>query len=366
MTKRARGRLTENVRILWVLVSKDIVGTVRNKNTLGVLLPTLFLVVFYRAMPLFVFKEEQPTVLLYDAGQSRLTEAMRGSPNLSLYEYPSQAVMEEKLAVGGDEEEIGLVIPANLDELLDAGDQLELEGYVLNWVSDSAAQFMKSYMEEEIADLVEQPVQINVEENTVYVRPDSFGFPFFTAEGLIIVIMMIGVSLTPNLIFEEKQSKTMDALMVSPANDTLIIVAKSLTGLFYCFAAGALVLALSIPLLMHWGLTILTVLVGSLFAVSLGLFFGSIFEVRQQMMIWGFTAFAVLLIPTFLTILEPLVPVVLVDIMQWIPTVALLNVVRGSLAESAPFIQYGPWLLLVLGYTVLILGAVVWINRRAE
>ena len=54
---------------------------------------------------------------------------------------------------------------------------------------------------------------------------------------LVIVLATIGGFMVPYLILEEKQTHTMEVLLVSPASVSQIGTGKALAGLFYCLAA---------------------------------------------------------------------------------------------------------------------------------
>jgi ABC-2 type transport system permease protein len=265
-----------------------------------------------------------------------------------------------------DVPELGLVIPADFDRAWEGSEIPELEGYVLHWVSESDAEELKSDVEREITELVGRSVQIHIEGNIVYTQPESTGLALLTSLGLILVITMIGVSFTLNLMFEEKQTKSIDALLVSPASSGQIVMAKFLTGLFYCLLGAAVVLSLNRSIITHWWLVILGIVVGSFFTVGLGVLMGSIFEVRQQLVLWGFLLFIPLLLPVFLSVMSDILPKTLIDILSWLPTVALDRLFRISFSAHAPLTQFGPQLLLVVCYAVLLFALVVWVLRRSD
>jgi hypothetical protein len=107
-------------------------------------------------------------------------------------------------------------------------------------------------------------------------------------------------------------------------------------------------------------------LLGSLFTVALGLLMGSLFEVKQQLTLWGFVLIAVLLMPIFLSIMSAILPDAVGAVISWVPTVALSTVFRVSFSGGAPLAKIGPQLALVVGWTAPILAATVWIVRRSD
>jgi ABC-type Na+ efflux pump permease subunit len=365
--KSRRGAFSENLRIVWAITAKDILDAIKNRNTLANIVIVFLLMAFYQMLPGWTHGSEPPNLLVYDAGHSSLLAALEDSSNVDLYTYRSQQVMKEKLSAG-DVIELGLVIPADFDQVLGSGEQPELEGYVIHWASDADASELKSHVEREIAELMGQPVRIKINQERVYPQPESYGRPFLTAVSLLLALTMAGMTVVPHLMIEEKQAKTIDVLRVSPAKSVHMVIAKALTGLFYCLTAVVVVFAFNTALITHWGLAILAAVLGSLFTVALGLLLGTLFEVKQQLSLWGFLLISVLLMPVFLSIIVKALPVpeIVVAIITWVPTVALSRVFQLSCSGSAPWGEFGPPLALVVGCTVLVLGAVVWAVRRAE
>lgn len=360
--------LRENLRIIWAIAAKDIGEALKNRHAIGVILTTLGLVLIYWLIPQFtdVADLSSPTVLIYDEGHSRLVEALDESPALEAYEFASPAVMKENLAFGGDKNELALVIPTDFDEVLQAGGQPKLEGYVLRWLTESQANEIQGLVEDEVENWAGRRISVNLEGNTVYPLPDSFGFPVWGSLSIMYVVLMIGVALTPHLILEEKQSKSIDALLVSPASGGHVAMGKALAGLFYCLMGAAIALALNMVLVTHWWLTVVVVILGSLFSTALGLLLGTIFEVRQQLTVWAMPVFAVLLIPVFIAILPRLLPQKVLDVLAFIPTIAMEKVIRTSFSETVAFSQVGLPMVILSGWTLLLFVFLGWKLQRSD
>ncbi len=358
-------QIRRNLRIIWAITAKDIVDGIKNKTTLSAILTTLFVALIYKFLPLLEYRDALPNLVVYDRGGSSSVAMLEESAEFNLVEFSSQERMERFLTEE-DTPALALVFPPNFDQELTGSGTLEVEGYVLHWVSESDAEELKTVYERKISGIVGHPIRIHIEGNIVYTEPDSLGLAFLASLALVIVITMIGISFTVNLMFEEKQTKAIDALLVSPASIGQVVMAKFLTGLLYCLLGAVVVLALYDSLITHWWLVILGIIVGSFFTVGLGILLGSIFEVRQQLMLWGFLIFIPLLLPLFLSIMADILPKTLIDVFSWIPTVALDRVFRISFSAHAPLTDFGPQLLLVACYAVLLFALVVWVLRRSD
>jgi ABC-2 type transport system permease protein len=175
-----------------------------------------------------------------------------------------------------------------------------------------------------------------------------------------------GLAITPNLMFEEKQTRTLDALLVSPASSSLVVISKAVTSVVYCLAASAIVLVFNVALIVHWEVAIMATVCGTLFTIALGLLLGSVFETRQQISALTFLMFQPLLLPVGLSLIGDLFPESVNAVLNWIPTVALAEVFRLSAQGSAPLSQYGPKLAFVTASAVAVLAAVAWVVRRSD
>lgn len=358
-------KLSQRLRVIWVIAAKDIADAIKNKITFGVILPALFVVGMYWVLPGLSRGSEPPNLLVYDAGNSSLVTALENDETFTVYDFPTQTSMFANLD-NGDLPELGLVIPPHFDELLENNGQFELDGYVLHWLTSEQTDELVSLFETRANALLGERGQIEVTVNTVHTTAESRGMAFLTSVGLIVVISMMGITLTPNLMLEEKKDKTLDALLVSPAGSSEVVIAKAITGMFYTITVTGLSLALYNTLITNWPLAITAVLCGSLMAVSIGLLFGSVFEVRQQLMLWAWVVIVPLLLPAFLVIMSDLLPAWLIAAFKWIPTVALAKVFRVAYSGSAPLGDFLPGLALNLGVAVLLLALVAWVVRRAD
>jgi ABC-type Na+ efflux pump permease subunit len=290
---------------------------------------------------------------------------MEASEDPKMYgPYPSQRMMEDDLA-NGYVPELGLVIPADVNQQIDRGDGIELAGYVMHWISEKKATEMAATAEAWISDLVDRPVHISLEGNTVDSGVDTFGFTMWASLGLVIGIVMVGGTMVPNMMIEEKHTQTMRALLVSPARPGHVVMAKALVGMLYCFIVSAGIFAFG-SIIAHGWLFLLAVLCGALLAVAVGLLLGSIFDNRQQLMLWGFLCYFPLLLPLFLSMMKGLIPEGVRSVLLWWPTVLLGKVFRVSFSGSVPRGPIAVELLVILTSALAMLAVVGWIVRRSD
>ena len=348
------------LRIVWAIARKDIVDAIKNKTVLSVLGSVVFTVAMYKFLPYLDRDGGLPNLLLYDAGQSALTVQLEESPQLKLYTYDTQEQMERVLT-RADDFELGLVFPADLDRRIAAGERVKLQGYAAYWIDEAKTDELRQTFEDELSFYAGTPVTIGAELHKLYPQdPAVPGSGFMVSMAVVLVLTMVGVLMVVHLMLEEKQTQTLDALLVSPASPLQMILGKAVTGVVYCAIGVVAVYAVNPAYVTHWGLALCAGLCGALFTVGLGLWLGTLFESRQQLTLWGFLLMNVLLLPMFLVVMADLLPPVAVGIMQWVPTSVTAWLVRASFPARVPVGQ----VLVRLGYVLAWAVAALTIGAR--
>jgi len=361
-----KSMLTQRVRVTWAIAAKDIVGALKNKNALGVLFSCLFIVVLYRMLPIMNARLEPSPVLIYDAGDSPLSIYLENSSAVTAHGgYDNQEDMLQALAEG-DVPALGLVIPVGFDQSLEAGNVMPLAGYVAYWLSDPQAEEIRQSVEAEITRLLGRPAAVELRADRAYVEPGPDGAGTQAAMALVYSLTMIGISMVPHLMLEEKQSRTLDVLLTSPASEAQVVLAKAVAGLFYCLVAGIVILGINHAFVVHWGLTTLAVTGFSLFVVSLGLWVGIKVETRAQLSVLVWPIFIPLLFPMIIYLLGDLFPEILTRLIVVIPSATMLTVMghafAGSVAWGTCLLALG-WILACAGAA---LAATAWQVRRRD
>ena len=358
----------ERIRIIWAIAAKDIVDAIKNRTVITIVLGMATMMLSTQAFPYLLKLSATPRAIVYDAGKppegtSQLVAAMAADGRYRITEVDSQQAMEETRA-DLNAEVLGLVIPGGFAQALESGAEGELEGYLV-WARRSAADELAGEMEQYLETLLQKPVLVETEGNLVYPPPEGTGSQGMIAAVLSLILVTIGGFLVPYLIFEEKQTHTMDALLVSPAGASDIIIGKALAGMVYCLVAMAVVLAFNHSNVVSWGIVALAVLAGALLAVSVGLLMGSGFATAQQVGAWSIIPIMLLMAPIMLAVLGNLPPI-LASVLPWMPTIAQTNLFLLSFSGSATLAGALPDLAIVLAWTLPLYAAVIWIVRRSD
>jgi len=364
--KTSRNKLLDSINLIWTIAAKDILASLRNKLMLSLVLGMGFMLLMPKLLGLMLVPPEI-RVLVYDPEESRLTAELEASDQYQVQR--ARSITEMKQVIGtmgfGLGAKFGLAMPDDFDQILEAGGQLELDGYVA-WANRMKAPQLIIDYEEQIEELVGQPVSINVEGNIVYPPADSALWLLMTAITPVIVILMMGIQLVPTLLFEEKQTKTMAALLVSPASISQVVVGKALVGFFYVMVAASVVFAINWVGVVHWEMVLLFVLGTGIFSVGVGLVLGSFFE-RQQDAV-GLTMLLIVFFigALFASMLGLDMPAVAQAMLPWVPSVALAEIIRFVFLENVPreqaLAQFGS----VLAISALLYALVVWKVRRSD
>ncbi len=362
----SKEKIIDNMYIMWTIASKDIVDSLRNKLIISLILGMGFMLLMPKVMGLMLVPPKTP-VLVYDPGESRLTAELEKSDQYQIQRVRSIAEMKQIIgSMGfGLGVEFGLAMPDDLDQVLEAGGQPELDGYVA-WANRRKASQLKTDFEEQFREMVGQPVRISVEGKIVYPPADSGLWLLMVTITPVIVILMMGINLVPTLLFEEKQTKTMAALLVSPASIGQVVVGKALSGLFYVMVTAGVVFVINWSGVVHWEMALLFILGIGLFSVGVGLVLGSFFE-RQQDVVGLTMLLLVIFIGTlFVDMLNLNIPTAVQALIPWVPSVALGEIIRFVFLENVPWVQVWSKLGSVLGISILLYAVVVWRVRRSD
>jgi ABC-type transport system involved in multi-copper enzyme maturation permease subunit len=354
------GKFSRNLRIILAITSKDILDAIKNKTILSVLLSALFLFGFYMLFPIL---EQEAIIDLYDAGDSTWISALQDSSPIKVNTYDTLEAMQYRVSRRG-EQELGLVLPTGFDQAVASGGPVKLQGYLLNWIDEKKTLQLISQAETQLAGVIGAPVTISVER--LFMLPNTTGTALSRAVGTLLLIFFCGLLLVPNLMLEEKRTRTLDALLVSPASSGQITIGKALAGLFFCILAFGLASFFNSPMILQWGLAVLAGVGAALFCISLGLFLGTVVVNNQQMRVTANLLIFPFVIAIFISLEAELLPAWLVSICRWLPPTAAFDLMRVSFTPHTELAFIVPRLAVMLLSIVVLLGVVAWKTRRSD
>lgn len=345
--------------IIRAMVSKDLLLALKNRMILTTVLMLALGIAFYFIVPSFMGNDDLPGLVVVGEVTDPLITELMNNPSMTLTLVKDQAEMEYVL---GDNSAplLGIASPI----MLTTGENnLVLDAYMDHWVSADQVTSAENFFEAQLSNLAGQEVSLNIYHDRVYTtlsgsHPFNFTFP------LIALLLFMGISVGPNLILEEKETKTLDMLLISPASIGQIITGKAFVAVLFGFIAALTLFLLNNQLVTHWGVALFAALCGALFTGSLGLLMGVLIKDRQQLIIWSQVVLIGLLLPIFIHAI--LQDTSVGSVLAFIPTVAIGKIVRVALSNDASIAVFIVELIWVLIVTGLLLFLIRWMMRRLQ
>ena len=353
-----------NGGIVSAITRKDLVDAIRHRYLLTALVTPLFVALLFRVMLPNLNSREILNVVVHNAGGSGLVAELRNTPQIGVVEIESADAIakevETRKAIGG------VVVPANFDSDLAAGKQPELTVYINNKQNVFGQGAFRRLLDQTVRSFAKQPeparlVWVDIDKDAddpirAGIGLDQMLLPLL----LILTFGMTGAFVVPLLIVEEKEKRTLDFLLSSPASLKEIIAGKALTGVAYTLLIAGLLLAINRSSIRNWLLTSLTVVVGLLFVVGVGLVIGSLLKNTMQVNTWASFVLILLLAPSF-----PSIGITkwFENAMRFIPTYYLSEALKLSMAGT---VTSKLWLNLAVltGCTIVVFVAAAWALRR--
>lgn len=351
-------------RVVAAIAQKDLVDAIRNRYLLIALLTPLSIALLIRLMLPGINSLGNLTIVVHDPDRSTLVSKLREVPQIKIVDVDSAETARpevEKIKAAG-----ALVVPHNFDADIAAGKQPKLTVYVNNKKSIEEPGFRR-LVERLVESLAQRPPPAELNWINVHDETESLERRFNLSQMLLPLLLLLtfgmtGAFVVPLLLVEEKEKRTMDFLLTSPAKLTEVIAGKALTGVVYSVLIAGVLLALNRQMINNWPLTILTILVGLLLVVAIGLLMGSLFQTTMQVNTWASLALLVVIAPS---ISLPASPEVLEAAMRFIPTYYFVEALKLSLAGTSSLRMWGH-LAVVLACTFVAFFAVTWAMRREQ
>jgi ABC-2 type transport system permease protein len=299
-------------------------------------------------------------VAYIDEGSTSLVEttAMTGEFTYRFREVTSMDEMSIKLL----NSELGVVFPADFDAQLEANGEAALQGYI-PWVHRGRVAELEAKFSQDFSALTGKTIHIQIGDNFLQPVPQARNNTPIAIFLYLVVYMALAT--IPFLMIEERQSKTMDALLVSPASPGTMVLGKALAGSFYVGVTAVLFFVVYSAYFTNWGMALLAFALVGAFAIGLALLLGSVVKSPQQLGIWYLPIILLIVIPAMFTG-EDFLPEALHQIFVWLPSTAMAEIMRFSFSSGV--IQSLLWrdIAISAASIALVYSAVVAIVRRSD
>ncbi|MBU7041469.1 MAG: ABC transporter permease, partial [Theionarchaea archaeon] len=250
-----------NIRRMFQMTKKDIKLVTRGTFFLFMIIMPILMSVALNAA-LGSVGTSAPAVAVY--GESELIPLLEQEPSIHVVTAQSEQELRNKVLEG--EYDAGVVFEGGTSPLvLVSGKSL------LNDRLTVGATLVKVYQEQMGAEEV-----ISFETRTV--GGEEYPLKVRIMPFMLIIAVMVGGLIISSSLVEERELKTLNAVLVTPITPLEVIVAKTLFGLFLGFVLSAIILALNSTLTGGLYLVVLFLILGTLFTVGLGLIGGVIMK----------------------------------------------------------------------------------------
>lgn len=361
-----------HIRSVLAIARKDAIDILLNRNALFGLLTPIFLALLFLGIS-SVVGAKTSNILIYDPGNAGIDQVVS-----SFFAHPSitRAGSPDDVAVAfgpngahkSSQYAIGLVVPANFEAELRQGNHPQLGFYVNgDEVNNQDRQLLLRLMSSYASAVINpQPLNITVATINPPASTPVLDISNFYIVAALLTSFLVGTSLVPNLLIEEKEKKTMRMLMVSPASFTDIVLGKLLVGLVYQIVLAVVVIAVQKGFIGNIAVLLLFMLLGSCFALALGLLAGSIFETTSAL--GGFISITSILFTVSAFFTGPLGTLLgsnpVAQVVKILPTYYVadgaFNALQNQNALTYILFDGG----IVLACTVVVLGLALWLLRR--
>ncbi len=304
-------------------------------------------------------------IALYSPTPTQLTTTLE---EIELIEILKQDTAEEvRLAIMNNTSTVGVVLPENFDNALVNNEFPQVIFLLADNSTESQAGLSVVQQTVQLLSSIPSPIKSSIEvlqpdlEQGISLRGNLSLDQFAVVMWLVMGMVSSGIMLVPTLVVEERERKTLDALLISPASYSDIAMSKALVGLIYSTAGGSLVLFTQGGLTGNIMFTLVLLLIGSLTLSLLGLFVGSLAENIHALNSYGSLLIFPLTLPAIIGILGPNP---YIQYLQFLPTYHLVQGI--SLAMNGQAEEITPNLIILTIECIIIFGAVVWGLKRRE
>ena len=319
-----------------------------------------FLIIFVIILPILMWlmvemifsRTPVPRLGIADEGNSELPALASGYESIELIEYTSDVSLKQAVEAGNVD--AGIVLPAGFDNAAKTG----VPNLIVYVWGESLAKnriLLQSTVSTMIRQVAGQEAPVTIE--TVKIG-EGTNIPWSQRLMPFVVLMPIvmgGIYLTATAVVQEKERKTLNALVVTPASLTEVYFAKALLGFVFSLIMGLAILLLTSSLGNRPWLLILFMALGAIMAVELGLIFSSFVNNINTLFATARLAQLIILVPAFFYMF-PSFP-------QWIakifPSYYFIQPIMDISQSNATWSDVSTSIFIVIGCNAAI-GVIAW------
>jgi ABC-2 type transport system permease protein len=227
----------------------------------------------------------KPKLGIFDEGSSQMVTMTGQLTSVITREYGTES--EIKQAVQNGAVDMGIVLPVNFDSSVIHGEKTEITAYIWGESLARNRTVLGATIASLIRELAGQEAPVEIEAMTL---GDEVSIPWNDRLLPFIVLMAVffgGLMLPATSVINEKEKKTLQALVVTPTTIGDIFAAKGLLGIMLSLFMGIVILVLNQAFGTQPGLLILVLALGAIMAGEIGLLCGALIkDITTLFAIW--------------------------------------------------------------------------------
>ena len=334
------------------------------------LLPTFQLIMFGYALNLEIKRVDLAVINLDGGSVSRqLVDRFRASPFFRVIPYDGPVARLETLFLKR-QARAALIISQDFSRMLQTQPRVPVQ-LIIDAVDPNAATLIRTYCNQIVAEFNRQtglhlPLPFEVT-STIWFNPDLKSAYFFVPGLLALILVMLCALLTSITITREKETGTLEQMLVSPVQPREIIAGKVLPYVLIAAVIGLLILTIGRVLFdvpFRGSFTLLTFFstIYILTALSMGLMISTVARTQQvaTMMAQVATLLPTIILSGFIFPVASM-PRVLQWISYIVPAKYYLKIVRGIMLKGNTFEQ-----LMQPAAVLLFMALLLFLNARRK
>jgi ABC-2 type transport system permease protein len=261
-----------SLRRIGVLLSKDFIQGPKNFIFILVIILPIVMSLVLSAIFGTLFTET-PKLGITDEGSSQLTSSLAELDSIISKEYSS--TIELKEAVESGAVDMGIVLPKGFDSAVNQGEISEITAYIWGESLAKNRGTLGVTIVNLVRDQLGQAVPLEIEAVNL---GDAESIPWEDRILPIIILyaVIFGGSMLPaSALVDERQKRTLKALIVTPTSLEDVYISKGLLGVILSLFMGVFVLILNQAFGVQPLLLVIVLALGSLLAACLGLILGA-------------------------------------------------------------------------------------------
>lgn len=356
------------LKIFISFVKKEFRHVLRDSRSLIILigLPIVMMLLFGFALSSEV---KNSTVVVFDNSQDEATRKLIDRINQSQYFSVEKYIRSEKEikeVFQRGEARLVIIFPAHFNDDLKHNNKTQIrligdasDPNTSNIIINYASAIIRDF-QNDLAGEQKLPYTIELETRMLY-NPQLKSSYNFVPGVMTLILMLLGAMMTSVSIVKEKETGTMEILLVSPMRPLLVILSKAVPYLVLCFVDVVLILLMAVyvldmPIQGSLFLLLAESLLFIITTLSLGLLISTIVDSQQVAM---FISLVGLLMPAliFSGFMFPIenMPLPMQIISNIVPTKWYYSIIRAIMVKGLGFSYVIKQTLILVAMTVLYL-----------